>query len=201
MRFRATCSLCALLAAPLLGSSSAKGQEPAPAAQSQAEQQKPKTGDAEGAKRVVLKEGTEVHLKLAQTMTSKTSSLGEPVEMVLAEDLAVGTDVVARKGTRVLGTVAAGKKTEKQKTEANELRVRADHIKVGQSFIKLTGEQAGLGKRDKGKMVTYGILFGVSGLLLSSNKKFVIPEGTPATAYVQEDIALPILPAAANGAP
>jgi len=131
-------------------------------------------------------------------MTSKTSSLGEPVEMVLAEDLRVGKDIVALKGARVLGMVVAGKKTEKQKSEAHELRVRADHIKVGDSFIKLTGEQAGVGKRDKDKMVTYSILFGLSGLLAASNKTFVIPEGTPATAYVQEDISLPILPANSN---
>jgi|SRR5215467_64365 len=201
MRFCAMPSLYTLLALPLLGVSPANAQETAPPAQSQAEQPKPETSSTADAQKVMLKEGTEVHLKLAQTMTSKTSSVGEPVEMVLAEDLAVGPDVVARKGTRVLGTVVAGKKTEKQKNEATELRVRADHIKVGESFIKLTGEQAGLGKRDKGKMVTYGILFGLSGLLASSNKKFVIPEGTPATAYVQEDISLPILAAAPNSTP
>jgi hypothetical protein len=179
-----------------LGISPAKGQEAAAPAVGQEQQPKPEISDA--AKRAVLKEGTEVHLKLAQTMTSKTSSVGEPVEMVLAEDLTVGQDIVARKGARVLGTVVAGKKTEKQKSEAHELRVRADHLKVGDSFIKLTGEQAGAGKRDKEKMVTYSVLFGLSGLLAASNKTFVIPEGTPATAYVQEDIALPVLPASSN---
>jgi hypothetical protein len=183
------------------GTSSAKGQEPAAPTVKQGELQKPETGNAAGEKRVLVKEGTEVHLKLAQTMTSKTSTVGEAVEMVLADDLTVGEDIVVRKGARVLGTVIAGKQTEKQKSEAHELRVRADHIKVGDSFIKLTGEQAGVGKRDKEKMVTYGILFGLSGLLASSNKKFVIPEGTPATAYVQEDIALPVLPANKNVSP
>jgi hypothetical protein len=194
MRFTAKCFLSALLSVIVLGTSSTRDQEPATLAGKQGEQQIPETGNRVSERRV-LKEGTEVHLKLAQTMTSKTSTMGEPVEMVLAEDLTVGEDIVVRKGTRVLGTVAAGKRTEKQKSEAHELRVRADHIKVGDSFIKLTGEQAGVGKRDKEKMITYGILFGVSGLLASSNKKFVIAEGTPATAYVQEDIALPVLPA------
>jgi hypothetical protein len=77
----------------------------------------------------------------------------------------------------------------------------ADHNKAGDSFIKLTGDQAGIGKRDKGKMVTYSILFGLTGLLASSGKTFVIPEGTPAITYVQDDIALATLPANSNGSP
>ena len=143
MRFRAMRYPCASLIVLALGTfSSAKRQEPLVG-----QDQQPKPGITNAAKRAVLKEGTEVHLKLAQTMTSKTSSVGEPVEMVLAEDLK---------------------------------------------------EQAGVGKRDKDKMVTYSILFGLSGLLAASNKTFVIPEGTSATAYVQEDISLPILPASSN---
>ncbi len=193
MRFHAKCFLSALLSVIVFGTSSAKGQEPAAPPVKQGEQQKPETGNAAGEKRALVKEGTEVHLKLAQTMTSKTSTVGEPVEMVLAEDLTVGENVVVRKGARVLGTVVAGKKAEKQKSEAHNLSVRADHIKVGDSVIKLTGEQAGVGKRNKKEMVTYTIIFGLSGLLASSNKKFMIPEGTPATAYVDEDILLPIL--------
>jgi len=192
MRFRAMSYPCASLIVLALAISPAKGQEPAVG------QGQPKPEITNTAKRAMLKEGTEVHLKLAQTMTSKTSSVGEPVEMVLAEDLTVGEDIVARKGARVLGVVVAGKKTEKQKTEAHELRVRADHIRVGESLIKLTGEQAGVGKRDKDKMVTYTILFGLSGLLAASNKTFSIPEGTPATAYVQEDISLPTLPSCSH---
>lgn len=203
MRFLAKSFLSVPICVLALVASSARGQETAARAAAQKEQEKPEVsnGNNAGEGRVLLKQGTEVHLKLAQTMTSKTSTVGEPVEMVLADDLKVGEDTVARKGARVLGKVVAGKENEKQKSEARELRVQADHIKVGDSFIKLTGEQAGVGKRDKGKMVTYGILFGLSGLLASSNKKFAIPEGTPATAYVQEDIALPILPSSPNVSP
>jgi hypothetical protein len=200
MRFT-VCVLCFLLSTTAVGISSAQGQQPAETPSRQ-EEEKPAAGNAAAERgRVLLREGTEVHLKLAQTMTSKTSTVGEPVEMVLAEDLTVGNDVVVRKGARVLGAVVAGKQSEKQKSEAHELRVRADHIKVGDSFIKLTGDQAGIGKRDKEKMVTYSILFGLSGLLVSSGKTFVIPEGTPAIAYVQEDIALATLPANSNGSP
>ena len=186
----------ALFSMIALGVPTTRSQEPAapPVKQEQQEQQKPESADVTGEKSALLKEGTEVHLKLAQTMTSKTSTVGGLVEMVLAEDLKVGENVVVRKGARVLGTVVAGKKAEKQKSEAHSLSVRADHIKVGDSVIKLTGEQAGIGKRNKGEVVTFTILFGLPGFLASSsNKKFMMPEGTPATAYVEDDIQLPIL--------
>ena len=57
---------------------------------------------------ILLKEGTEVKLELAQTVTGKSAVVGEPIEMALAEDLRVGEVVVARKGTRVMGTVIEG---------------------------------------------------------------------------------------------
>src|SRR5215469_6725408 len=100
MRFHAMCYSCASLIVLALGTSSAERQQP-----SVGQDQQPKPEITNAAKKAVLKEGTEVHLKLAQTMTSKTSSVGEPVEMVLAEDLTVGQDIVALKGARVLGTV------------------------------------------------------------------------------------------------
>jgi hypothetical protein len=40
---------------------------------------------AESAK-VTLKEGTEVNLKLAQTLSSKTAAVGDSVEMLLDQD-------------------------------------------------------------------------------------------------------------------
>ena len=43
-------------------------------------------------------------------------------------------------------------------------------------------------------MVAGTIFFGLTGLLMTSGKKFVIPEGTPLTAFVNEDTGLPVLP-------
>ncbi len=159
-------------------------------------QEEGNAGRAAGAAtKVLLQEGTEVHLKLAQKLTSKTATVGEPVEFVLAEDLKVGEDVVARKGTRTLGVVTEGKKSEKQKNEAKQLSMGFDHMRVGDSIVKLRGQKSSVGKRDTGKMVTFTILFGLSGLAATSGKKFMIAEGTPATAYVDKDIELPVLPA------
>jgi hypothetical protein len=52
--------------------------------------------------RLVLKEGADVPLKFAQDLSSKTSSEGDSVNLVLDEDLKVG-DVVIVKGWRQSG--------------------------------------------------------------------------------------------------
>lgn len=143
---------------------------------------------------LLLKEGTEVNLKLAQKLTAKSAVVGEPVELVLAQDLKVNDAVVVRQGARVLGTVVAGKESEKKKTEAHSLAIRVDFLKAGDKKIKLRGEKSAEGKRNKDAMVAGTILLGVSGLLMTSGKHYEIPEGSPVTAYVDEDIDVSTLP-------
>jgi len=139
---------------------------------------------------VLLTEGTEVKLALAQRVTGKAAVVGEPIELVLAEDLRVGDAVVVRKGTRVLGTIIEGRKSEKENRRPKSLRIRVDFIKAGDARIMLRGEKAGVGKRSKKAMAAGAAAFGLSGLLLTMGKKYQIPVGTPVTAYVDEDINL-----------
>jgi hypothetical protein len=142
---------------------------------------------------IVLREGSEVNLKFAQKLTSKAAVIDQPVELVLAEDLRVLDYVVVRRGARVLGTVTAGKESEKKKEEAKFLAIRADFLHVGANKIALRGEKAAEGKRNKDAMVAGTILFGLSGLIATSGKHYVIPEGTPLKAYVDQDIEIPVL--------
>ncbi len=142
---------------------------------------------------VVLKEGTEVHLKLAQELTGRAAVVGDPVELILAEDLRADGAVVVRQGSRVLGTVMEGKESEKKRQHAKSLRLRVDFLKAGERQIPLRGEKAGVGKREKGKMVAGTAALGLTGLFLTMGKKYKIPAGTPVTAYVAEDVELPPL--------
>lgn len=57
---------------------------------------------------VVLREGTAVHLNFAQQVTSKRARDGEPVELVLANDLKVGDRIVVPAGARAIGVVVRG---------------------------------------------------------------------------------------------
>jgi hypothetical protein len=145
------------------------------------------------AQKFLLKEGTEVNLKLAQKLTAKGAVVGEPVELMLAQDLKVNDAVVVRQGARVLGTVVAGKESEKKKSEAHQLAMQVNFLKAGDAKIRLRGEKSAEGKRNKDAMVAGTIFLGLSGLLMTSGKHYVIPEGSPVIAYVDEDIELPAL--------
>ena len=152
------------------------------------------SADAKPAETAVLKEGAEVSLKFAQSLTSRAAVAGQPVELVLAEDLKVQDHLVVKQGARVLGTVTSGKESEKKRQEAKFLAIRVNFLQVGANRIVLRGEKAAEGKRNKDAMVVGTIFFGVSGLIATSGKHYVIPEGAPLKAYVDEDIELPVLP-------
>lgn len=170
----------------------AAAQDPARQAPPESDPQsaQPSAGDAQQVFPLMLREGTQVILKLAQNLNSKYAVVGEPVELVLAQDLKVYDTVVARKGARVLGTITAGKESEKR-GEGHALALRVDFLKVGAVSIKLRGEQSAEGKRNKDAMVAGTIFLGLSGLMLTSGKHYVLPAGTPAIAYVAEDVTLP----------
>lgn len=158
-----------------------------------AEQQDAKDDHPQVAGTVLLKEGTEVRLELAQQLTGRSAVVGDPVEFVLAEDLLVGEALVARKGARVLGSVMEGKESEKKRRQPKSLRVRVDFLKVGDSKIPLRGEQAAVGKRNKNAMIAGSAALGLTGLLLTMGKKYQIPAGTSVIAYVDQDVELPPL--------
>jgi len=141
----------------------------------------------------VLQEGTEVPLKFAQKLSAKSAFVGEPVELVLAQDLKVGDVTIVKQGARVLGTVVAGKESENKKREAHQLAIRVNFLRAGGTKIKLRGEKSAEGKRNKNAMIEGAVLLGLSGLLMTSGKHHEIPEGSPVTAYVDEDIELPAL--------
>ena len=146
-------------------------------------------------KTVLLAEGTEVSLKLAQRLTARNAVVGEPVELMLAEDLRVGKAVVARAGARVLGTVVEGKATEKR-GKAKSLKIRLDFLKVGEARVKLRGEKAADRKSadyKKGEVAAATIIFGVVGLIAGTGSHWAILEGTPVAAFVEEGIELPVL--------
>jgi len=141
-----------------------------------------------------LEEGTEVNLKLAQKLSAKSAFVREPVELVLAKGLKVGDAVVVKQGARVLGTVVAGKESEKKRNEAHQLAMRVDFLRAGDAKIKLRGEKGAERKGNEDAMIAGTIFLGLSGLLATSGKHYIIPEGSPVTACVDEDIELHALP-------
>ena len=149
--------------------------------------QTPEANGREG--KIVLKEGTEVKLKFAQELSSKTASEGDAVNFILAEDLTVGNLVVAKAGAKAVGTVTNVKKAGMM-GKGGELNVRLEHLKAGDTRVRLRGSKGKQGDDKTGQAVALTVLFGPIGLI-KHGKNIDVHEGTPLTAYVDEDVSFP----------
>jgi hypothetical protein len=138
--------------------------------------------------KLLLKEGTEVKLKFADALTSKTATEGDPVNLILDEDIKVGDAVVAKAGAKAVGQITHAKKSG-MLGRAGELSMRLEHLKVGDTRVRLRGSKGKQGEGKEGTMVVLTVLFGPLGLI-KKGKNVEIKEGTPLTAYVDQDVAL-----------
>ena len=66
---------------------------------------------------VILRSGTEVKLRFAQSLSSKHATVGEKVELRVEEDVKVDRTVVVPAGARVLGIVVQGRRTKSMATQ------------------------------------------------------------------------------------
>jgi hypothetical protein len=107
-------------------------------------QQTPNPGSSGGSAspapspQLVLREGTEVPLKFAETVYSRTAKEGDVVEFVLAEDLIIGNTVVAEAGSRAIGKVIYTKQPDAWGNRG-ELNVRVTFLKAGKTKVPLRG--------------------------------------------------------------
>src|SRR5258708_3582384 len=147
--------------------------------------------------KVTLKEGTEVNLKFAQTLSSKTAVIGDPVELILDEDLLAGSTVVAKKGSRAVATITNAKKAGMM-GRGGDLSLHLEYLKAGDTPVKLRGVQGRQGDDKTGATVGLVIAFGVIGFM-KHGKQAEVKEGTPLKAFVDQDTELP--PAGAAAAP
>ena len=161
------------------------GQNPTAQAPPQAATQTP----AQPAK-LVIKEGMDVNLKFAQDISSKTAQDGDPVNLVLADDLQVNGVTVAKAGAVALGTVTHAKKAG-MLGRAGELDMRLDYVVVGDSRMMIRGTKGKEGQGKEGTAVALTVLFGPIGLI-KHGKNVEVKQGTPLTAYVDSDFAVPV---------
>ncbi len=159
-----------------------------PAAQgSQAVQ--PQAQAAEAPAKLTLKEGTDVKLKFAQDLSSKTATDDDPVNLVLDEDLKVGEVMVVKAGAKALGTVTHAKKAGMM-GKGGELNLRLEYLVTGDSRMRLRGTKGKEGEGKVGAAVALTVLFGPIGLI-KHGKNVEVKQGTPLLAYVDQDFTLP----------
>ena len=143
-----------------------------------------------GPAKAVLKEGTEVDLKFAQSLSSKRAAVGDQVQLVLDQDVKAGDVVVVRRGAPASGTVTNAKKAGMM-GRGGELSLRVDYLKAGDSRVPLRGMQGKQGADKDGVMVGMVVAFGVIGFM-KHGKQAEVKEGTPLKAYVDKDVELVI---------
>jgi len=136
----------------------------------------------------MLKEGTDVKLKFAQALNSKTANEDDPVNLLLDEDLKVGDVAVIKAGAKALGTITHAKKAGMM-GKAGELNMRLEYVIAGDTRVRLRGTKGKEGEGKVGTAVALTVLFGPIGLI-KHGKNVEIKEGTPLLAYVDRDTTL-----------
>jgi hypothetical protein len=137
----------------------------------------------------LLKEGTEVNLKFSEALSSKTAAEDDRVNLELAEDLKVGDVIVAKAGTKAVGSVTHAKKSGMM-GKGGELNIRLEYLKVGETRVRLRANKGKEGESKVGTTIALTILFGPIGLL-KHGKNVEVKAGTPLKSFVDEDIQLP----------
>ena len=139
--------------------------------------------------KLVLKEGSDVLLKFAQDVTSKTATEGDTVNLVLDQDLKVGDTVVAKAGAKAVGTISHSKKAGMM-GRAGELNMRLEYLLLDDGRLKLRGSKGREGEGKEGTAVALTVLFGPIGLI-KHGKNVEIKQGTPLTVYTDENYTVP----------
>ena len=146
----------------------------------------PRAQAAEPSAKIILSEGTDVRLKFADALSSKTATEGDSINLILDEDLKVGDVIVARAGAKAVGSITNAKKAGMM-GKAGELNLRLEYVIAGDSSrIRLRGTKGREGQGKEGTAVALTVLFGPIGLI-KHGKNVEVKEGTPLSAYVDQD--------------
>ena len=138
---------------------------------------------------LVLKDGSDVHLKFAEAVSSKTANEGDTVNLILDEDLKIGDVVIAKAGSKAVGTVTNAKKAGMM-GKAGELNMRLEYLKIGNDRVKIRGSKGKEGEGKEGTAVALTVLFGPIGLI-KHGKNVDVKEGTPLAAFLDQDYVAP----------
>lgn len=140
---------------------------------------------------VLLKEGTEIELKLRDKITSKTAVEGDLVNLILEQDVRVGNITVARAGSVAVATVSHAAKAG-MLGRPGDLGLRLEYLRADDSSVRLRGTKGRQGKSKQGTAVALTVLFGPIGLI-KHGRNVQFEEATPLVADVDQDTVLQAL--------
>lgn len=136
----------------------------------------------------LLLKGTPVRLVFASAVNSRTASVGDKISLTLADDMKVGSEIVAKKGSSASATVI---QVDKARIGGlpGEVVFEVNSLDANGTAIKLLGSAA---KEGRAKPPNAAILIPVAGLftVLQHGTDAEIRPGATFTASVAEDVAL-----------
>jgi hypothetical protein len=137
----------------------------------------------------VVPDGTEVDLKLAETISSARAMVGQRIRFTVSKDVVVNGYVVIADGALAVGTITkADPKKWAGRSGKLEMSLQ-DVTAIDGTKIDLTGSRGGSGDSHVGRMVTGIVITSIFTLggsalfLLMHGKDLVIPEGSGATTF------------------
>jgi hypothetical protein len=133
-------------------------------------------------------EGTEVKLRMLDSLSSGTAVEGQRFNLELDDDIRIDGNVVVPRGAKAVGTVTHAKKKGFM-GKGGELNVTLDYVTVGEDRIRLRAAEGKEGEDKVGTTVVLTVLFGPLGLLKRGHNVDV-NAGTVLTAYVDQTIKL-----------
>jgi hypothetical protein len=155
----------------------------------------------------VLYEGTPIKLRLRNTLSSANAITGQQIDFEVTEDVEVNGVVVIRKGAHAIGAVTEAEH-KKWAGRAGKLLITLSNVRlVDGEKCAIKAQAGGNGHGHTGAMVgamaaTAIFTLGGSALfLLMHGKDLVIPENTPLTAFVYDDMKLDLAKFAMPSAP
>ena len=145
----------------------------------------------EPSNKLTLKDGTEVKLRVAQTVSSATAKTGDAVGFKIIEDVRIGDTVVIPAGATALGTVTIAKPRGRA-GRGGKLSIAIDSVRLNSGekvllrAIRENNGESSTGTMTGAIVATSILFFPVAPLFLFMRGKDIsIPEGTGITAYTE----------------
>jgi hypothetical protein len=139
-----------------------------------------------------LVEGTEIHLHLADKLSSATSVEGDTFQVISDDAITLPNGMVIPAGYSGKGEVTNVEKAG-MLGKGGQLSIRVNYLRLGDTRIRLRSSKSSVGKSGVTNMVVTTVLLGPLGLIVRGHS-IVYPKGQLLTAYVDEDtmVATPV---------
>jgi hypothetical protein len=139
---------------------------------------------------IKVPEGTEVHLHLAEQLSSATANAGETFSIVTDQEITLPDGTVLPAGYSGKGEITQVEKAG-MLGKPGSISIRLIYMKVGGVHVRLRSNRSGEGKSNVTAMVVTTVLLTGLGLFIRGHS-FVFPKGQPLVGYVDDDFTLPL---------